>query len=104
MEAPALFLKAYHFARLEGDAPTLEMANKNPAGNAERRIEPLKKERPFLDVIMDILGSERYRTAILDYYNRSYEPKAVKAAVRRARRRNSQTKEMQVQNKSIIKR
>ncbi|XP_065845243.1 uncharacterized protein [Oscarella lobularis] len=77
MEAPALFLKAYHFARLEGDAPTLEMANKNPA-----------------DVIMDILGSERYRTAILDYYNRSYEPKAVKAAVRRARRRNSQTKEM----------
>eukprot|EP00118_Oscarella_pearsei_P004171 m.17345 g.17345 ORF g.17345 m.17345 type:complete len:1779 (+) comp27452_c0_seq1:72-5408(+) len=74
MEAPALFLKAYHFARLEGDAPSLDMANKNPA-----------------DVIMDILGSERYRAAILDYYSRSYEPKAVKNAIKKARRSNSLT-------------
>ena len=36
---------------------------------------------PYLDVIMDMLGSEEERMAILDYYQKSDEPQAVKTAI-----------------------
>jgi ABC-type multidrug transport system ATPase subunit len=70
-EAPALFLKAYQVAKLEGDAPVLDH-QKNPA-----------------DFIMDMLGSESYRRAILSYYKMTFELKAVKNAVRLSRRAHS---------------
>lgn len=68
IEAPGLFLKAYQVSRLEGEAPILDRSN-NPA-----------------DVIMDMLGSSNYRTAILNYYKTTVEPKAVKNAIKLANR------------------
>ena len=35
----------------------------------------------YLDVIMDMLGSEEERMTILDYYQKSDEPQAVKNAI-----------------------
>ena len=70
-EAPALFLKAYQVAKVGGDAPVLDH-KKNPA-----------------DLIMDMLGSESYRRAIMDYYKMTFKPKALKHAIRVSKRQLS---------------
>lgn len=64
-------MKAYQVAKLEGEAPILDH-NKNPA-----------------DVIMDMLGSESYRRAILNYYKMTFELNAVKNAIQLSRRDES---------------
>ncbi|XP_062523405.1 uncharacterized protein LOC134198090 isoform X2 [Corticium candelabrum] len=70
-EAPALFLEAYRVAKLEGEAPVLDQ-NKNPA-----------------DVIMDMLGCEKYRAAILKYYEDTQELKSVENAIKLAKQNDS---------------
>jgi hypothetical protein len=70
-EAPTLFLKAYQVAKMEGDAPVLDH-QKNPA-----------------DLIMDLLGSESYRRAILNYYKMTFEMKSLKNAVHLTKKKQS---------------
>ena len=68
IDAPKLFLQAYQVAKLQGQAPILDHT-KNPA-----------------DIIMDMLGNEAHRQAIMNYYKMKFELKAVKQAIRVAKR------------------
>jgi hypothetical protein len=81
-EAPTLFLKAYQVAKMEGDAPVLDH-QKNPA-----------------DLIMDLLGSESYRRAILNYYKMTFEMKSLKNAVHLTKKKQS-VQELHADNKKV---